>query len=42
MSAFGHWRTYVSNLPVFVDCDDNGLVKTAEACGEILSADDGL
>jgi tellurite resistance protein len=32
----------VSNLPVFADCDDNGLVNTAEACGEILSADGGL
>jgi uncharacterized membrane protein YebE (DUF533 family) len=32
----------VSNLPVFADCDDNGLVKTAEACSEILSADGGL
>jgi tellurite resistance protein len=32
----------VSNLPVFADCDENGLVKTAEACNEILSADGGL
>ena len=32
----------VSNLPVFADCDDNGLLKTAEACGEILSTDGGL
>jgi tellurite resistance protein len=32
----------VSNLPVFADCDKNGLVETAEACGEILSADSGL
>ena len=32
----------VSNLPVFADCDENGLVETAEACGEILSADGGL
>jgi len=32
----------VSNLPVFADYDDNDLVKTAEACGEILSADGGL
>ena len=32
----------VSNLPVFADCDDHGLVKTAEACSEILSADGGL
>ncbi|MEZ0280972.1 tellurite resistance TerB family protein, partial [Methyloceanibacter sp.] len=29
----------VSNLPIFADYDDNDLVKTAEACGEILSAD---
>jgi hypothetical protein len=27
---------------VFHDYDDDGLVKTAEACGEILSADGGL
>ena len=32
----------VSNLPVFADCDEEGLVKAAEACGKILSADDGL
>ena len=32
----------VSNLPIFTDYDDNDLVKTAEACGEILSADGGL
>jgi tellurite resistance protein len=32
----------VSNLPVFADCDANGLVKTAEACEQILSADGGL
>jgi tellurite resistance protein len=32
----------VSNLPIFSDYDDHGLVKTAEACGEILSADGGL
>ena len=32
----------VSNLPVFADCDENGLFKAAEACSEILSADDGL
>src|SRR5262249_29710896 len=28
----------VSRLPVFADCDEHGLLKTAEACGEILSA----
>ena len=32
----------VSNLPVFADCDEEGLVKTAEACQKNLSADDGL
>jgi tellurite resistance protein len=32
----------VSNLPVFHDYDQERLVKTAEACGEVLSADGGL
>jgi tellurite resistance protein len=32
----------VSNLPVFDDYDEETLVKTAEACSEILSADGGL
>lgn len=32
----------VSNLPVFADYDHETLVKTAEACGEILGADGGL
>jgi tellurite resistance protein len=32
----------VSNLPVFSDFDQNRLVKTAEACGEVLSVDGGL
>lgn len=32
----------VSNLPVFADYDENTLVQTAQACGQILSADDGL
>jgi tellurite resistance protein len=32
----------VSKLPVFADCDYNVLLKTTEACGEILSADGGL
>jgi tellurite resistance protein len=32
----------VSNLPIFADFDPENLVKTAEACGEILSADGGL
>ena len=32
----------VTNLPVFADYDQERLVKTAEACGEILSSDGGL
>lgn len=32
----------VSNLPVFADYDENTLVQTAQACGQVLSADDGL
>ena len=32
----------VSNLPVFDDYDVNALVKNAEACWEVLSADGGL
>src|SRR5262245_22557669 len=32
----------VSRLPVFAGCDEHGLLKTAEACGEILSASDGI
>ncbi|MCJ7597445.1 MAG: tellurite resistance TerB family protein [Methyloceanibacter sp.] len=32
----------VSNLPVFSDFDQDRLVKTAEACGEVLSVDGGL
>jgi len=32
----------VSNLPVFADFDVEKLVKTAESCGEVLSADGGL
>lgn len=32
----------VSNLPVFRDFDTEQLVPTAEACGEVLSGDDGL
>jgi tellurite resistance protein len=32
----------VSNLPVFSDFNQDRLVKTAEACGEILSVDGGL
>jgi tellurite resistance protein len=32
----------VSKLPVFAECDDNELLKKAETCGEMLSADGGL
>ncbi|MEZ5923495.1 MAG: tellurite resistance TerB family protein [Hyphomicrobiaceae bacterium] len=32
----------VSNLPVFQDFDENDLVTTAQACGEVLAGDDGL
>ncbi len=32
----------VSNLPVFADFDQERLVKTAEACGGVLSDDGGL
>jgi tellurite resistance protein len=32
----------VSHLPVFADYDQEQLVKTAEACGEVLSTDEGL
>jgi len=32
----------VSHLPVFADYNQEDLVKSAEACGEILSADGGL
>ena len=32
----------VSQLPVFASFDPNRLVKTAEACGDILSEEDGL
>lgn len=39
LTRIGH---VVSNLPAFDDFDHNALVKTAEACGEILSQDDGL
>ena len=31
----------VSNLPVFSDFNQDRLVKTAEACGEVLSVDGG-
>jgi hypothetical protein len=29
-------------MPVFADCDENNVLRTSEACGEILSADGGL
>jgi tellurite resistance protein len=32
----------VSHLPIFADYDEDKLVKTAEACGEMLGADGGL
>ncbi len=32
----------VQNLPAFKDFDNNQLVKTAEACGQFLSQEDGL
>ena len=32
----------VSHLPVFEDYDSSGLVKTAEACGELLGTEGGL
>lgn len=32
----------VSQLPIFADFDNENLVKTAQACGEHLSADGGL
>ena len=34
--------TIVSQLPVFASFDLDHLVKTAQACGELLSDDDGL
>jgi len=32
----------VSNLPIFADYDQDKLVRTAQACGEVLSGDNGL
>jgi tellurite resistance protein len=32
----------VSKLPIFAGCDEHGLIKTAEACGDILRTDGGL
>jgi tellurite resistance protein len=32
----------VSILPVFADSDEHGLLKDAEACAQMLSADDGI
>lgn len=34
--------TMTSNLPIFHSFDQNKLVKIAEECGEIMSAEDGL
>ena len=39
---FARISEIVSNLPVFADYDEEGLVKAAEACGKILTADDGV
>jgi len=32
----------VSNLPIFADYDQDKLVRTAQACGDVLSGDNGL
>jgi tellurite resistance protein len=32
----------VSKLPIFAGCDEHGLIKTVEACGDILRTDGGL
>jgi tellurite resistance protein len=32
----------VSHLPIFADYEEEKLVKTAEACGEVLGANGGL
>ncbi len=41
-AELGRIGEIVSNLPVFADFDQEKLVRTAEACGEALSADGGL
>ena len=41
-AELGRMGEIVSHLPVFVEYDENQLVKTAQACGELLSADGGL
>ena len=41
-AELGRIGEMVSHLPVFAEYDEDRLVKTAQACGEILSADGGL
>ena len=41
-TEFARISEIVSNLPVFADYDEEALVKAAEACGKILSGDEGV
>lgn len=41
-AELGRIGEMVSNLPIFASFDPDNLVKTAEACGNVLSADGGL
>jgi tellurite resistance protein len=41
-AELGRIGEMVSHLPVFAEYDEDRLVKTAQACGEILSGDGGL
>jgi tellurite resistance protein len=41
-AELGRIGEIVSHLPVFAEYEEDRLVKTAQACGEILSADGGL
>ena len=41
-AELGRMGEIVSHLPVFAEYDEDQLVKTAQACGELLSADGGL
>ncbi len=41
-AELGRIGEIVSNLPIFAGYERNNLVKTAEACGNILSNDGGL
>lgn len=41
-AELGKIGNIVSQLPAFASFDSENLVKTAEACGNILSEDDGL